>query len=73
MWGNNVLQASGKTRKDVNILLLKGAPKHLQFCRHYRFVCLWIKGVFFFSLIYSSNDFYLTAAVNTKLTMLSSL
>lgn len=32
-----------------------------------------LKGVFFFSLIYSSNDFYLTAAVNTKLTMLSSL
>lgn len=30
-------------------------------------------GFFSFSLIYSSNDFSLTAAVNTKLTMLSSL
>lgn len=70
--GKKAWQASGKTNKDVNILLLKQALKQLPFCRRYGFVWLWIKD-FFFSSIYSSNDFCLTAAVNTKLTTLSSL
>lgn len=46
----NAMQASGKTNKDINILLLKGALKHLPFCRQYGFVRRWIKGAFFSSL-----------------------
>jgi len=32
------LQASGKTNKDVNVLLLKQAPKHKLLCRQHGFV-----------------------------------
>lgn len=48
--GKKAWQASGKTNKDVNILLLKQALKQLPFCRLYGFVWLWIKDFFFFLL-----------------------
>lgn len=47
--GGNALQVSGKTNKDVSILLLKGAPKHLPFCSSMDLCDCGLKGFFFSS------------------------